>query len=92
MHNCKLHASETSGIITSGWPQVKSNHSLEFLRFVTYRHADMHRLHSEYLIVALFVVKHRAREVVKYILCRQRAIRLESSVWARPSMTRLPYD
>jgi len=76
MYNCKLHASET----------------FEFLRFVTYRHADMHRLHPQYLIVALFVVKHRAREVVKYILCRQRAIRLESSVWARPNMMRLPYD
>jgi hypothetical protein len=40
----------------------------------------MHCLHSQYLVVTLFIVEHRAREVVEYILCRQWAIRLESSV------------
>jgi hypothetical protein len=40
----------------------------------------MHRLHSQYLIVTLLIVEHRAREVVEHIICSQRAIRLESSV------------
>jgi len=50
----------------------------------------MHRLHTEYLVVALFVIEHRAREVVKYILCRQWAIRLKSSARRIQRMTHIP--
>jgi hypothetical protein len=80
MHNCKLNASETSDKIRRDRTQATSNHSLELLCFITYGHADMHCLHSQYLVVTLFIVEHGAREVVEDILCRQRAIRLESSV------------
>jgi hypothetical protein len=77
MYNCKLNTSETSSIIALDRSQATSNHSLELLRFVTYRHASMHGLHTQYLVVTLFVVEHRAREVFKYILCGQRAVRLK---------------
>lgn len=36
----------------------------------------MHGLHSQDLVVALFIVKHRCREVVKHVLFSKRSIGL----------------
>jgi hypothetical protein len=59
MYNRKLDTDETSGQISiEPISESKRSHPLELLRLVTYRHAGVHRLHTQHLIVALFIIEH----------------------------------
>ncbi len=61
---------------------MKSNtnrgHAPELLRLVLERHSNVHRLHAQHLVVALLVIEHRRREIVEYILVRERSVSLVS--------------
>ena len=51
-------------------------HLPEFLRLVQDGGAGVHGLHAEDLVIALLVVEHGRRKVVKHILDGERAMRL----------------
>ena len=48
----------------------------QFFGFVHERHASMHCLHAQHLVVALLVVEHRSCEIVEDILGGQGAVGL----------------
>jgi hypothetical protein len=60
MYNRKLDTDETSAqmFIEPTSKKQKQSHPLELLRLVTYRHAGVHRLHTQHLIVTLFIIEH----------------------------------
>jgi hypothetical protein len=66
--------------------ELDTSEPSEFLSLIAYWHPSVHSLHSQYLVVALFVVEHRAREVVEDILWGQWAICLYPFVPYEKSM------
>lgn len=50
--------------------------ALELLCLVEDGGAGVHCLHAEHLVIALLVVEHRRRKVVKHVLRREWAMRL----------------
>lgn len=50
--------------------------SLEFFGLVSNRLSGMHGLHAQYLIIALLVVEHGGREILKHIFSHERTISL----------------
>ena len=64
---------------------------LEFLRLVGDGHAGVHGLHSQDLVVALLVVEHGGRKVLKDVLGREGTICLAARVsrmswrWCKPN-------
>ena len=64
-------------ILGKRWFQTAARSDVrELFSFVGQRLTRVHGLHPQNLIVALLVVEHRMREIVKHILRRQRAVRL----------------
>lgn len=67
--------------------ELYARKSLEFLGFIEYWHASMHRLHPKHLVVALFIIKHGGCEVIEHIFCCERSICLNPLMPDEKSVT-----
>lgn len=56
--------------------EFDTSEPLEFLRLVHHGHVSVHCLHTQDLIIALLVVKHRRGEIFKHVLAGERSISL----------------
>lgn len=79
MNNGEFDASKASDSYSMvSLDELHSPYQPQFRLFIVYFETSMHGLHTQDLVITLFIIKHRGGEVFKNILRCQRTISLNN--------------